>query len=274
MAGLRVLAVLLTLAFVKVQGFVPRWSGPQRPWSLAKVTAQSATTAKTVGLKASSLDVGITNLSGNSTELSGLNDDSLPESMLVLPRHSSEEVNKILKETEHLIRNMHRHSKKIEPKKKLKGPKAREDGGPHDAIFANTYVDLGKVDTVGFDYDYTLVTYTDELLELIYDMALKRLVHDRNYPLEMLDAGLAFDPFFSIRGRCAKCSCSMIFDKTDDSFRYRACGRQGDGLDLSPFVYAQSCRRLGGKGESSDITNLQGISRQTSLKPKRTQVAT
>jgi len=52
----------------------------------------------------------------------------------------------------------------------------------------------------GFDYDYTIVTYTDELLELLYDMALKRLVSDRQYPTEMLDAGLQFDPFFSIRG--------------------------------------------------------------------------
>jgi hypothetical protein len=39
------------------------------------------------------------------------------------------------------------------------------------------------------------------LLNLIYDMALKRLVLDRQYPLEMLDAGLKFDPFFSIRGK-------------------------------------------------------------------------
>lgn len=205
-ADLRGLAFLLTLP--SLGAFVPQWPSSQRHWSVTKVTTQLATT-KRVGLKASSLDVGITNLSGNSTNLSAVNDDSLPEAMLVLPRHSSEEVNKILKETEHLIRNMHKHSKKIEPRKK-KATKVRHEGGAHDAIFANTYVDLGKVDTVGFDYDYTLVTYTDELLELIYDMALKRLVHDRNYPLEMLDAGLAFDPFFSIRGRCAKRTVKAI----------------------------------------------------------------
>jgi hypothetical protein len=57
---------------------------------------------------------------------------------------------------------------------------------------------------VGFDYDYTLVTYTEELLELIYDTALKRLVHDRHYPLEMLEAGLKFDPRFSIRGKTGR----------------------------------------------------------------------
>ena len=68
-------------------------------------------------------------------------------------------------------------------------------------MYANSYVDLGKVDTVGFDFDYTLVTYTNELLSLIYDMSLKRLVQEKEYPREMLTAGLKFDPFFSIRGK-------------------------------------------------------------------------
>lgn len=45
-----------------------------------------------------------------------------------------------------------------------------------------------------------MVTYTDELLELIYQKALTRLLVDRQYPLEMEDAGLKYDPFFSIRG--------------------------------------------------------------------------
>ena len=69
-----------------------------------------------------------------------------------------------------------------------------------ESVYANSYVDMGKVDTVGFDYDYTLVTYTETLLELIYDMSLKRLVEEKEYPREMLAAGLKFDPSFSIRG--------------------------------------------------------------------------
>ena len=87
---------------------------------------------------------------------------------------------------------------------------AAEEGGEEDSeipidieqesVYANSYVDLGKVDTVGFDFDYTLVTYTKELLELIYDMALKRLVEEKEYPIGMLTSGLRFDPFFSIRG--------------------------------------------------------------------------
>jgi len=68
-------------------------------------------------------------------------------------------------------------------------------------VFANSYVDLGKIDTIGFDYDYTLVTYSNELLSLIYDMALDRLVRDKHYPRELKDLLHGkFDPFFSIRG--------------------------------------------------------------------------
>ena len=56
------------------------------------------------------------------------------------------------------------------------------------------------------------VTYTDELLDLIYDMALKRLVNDRHYPQEMLDEGLKFDPMFSVRGKDQSVhDCGVIF---------------------------------------------------------------
>jgi HAD superfamily 5'-nucleotidase-like hydrolase len=45
------------------------------------------------------------------------------------------------------------------------------------------------------------VTYTDELLELIYEKALARLVADRQYPAEMGESGaMKYDPLFSIRG--------------------------------------------------------------------------
>jgi hypothetical protein len=107
-------------------------------------------------------------------------------------------VNQILVETEELLQKMHKHSKDVDAKmvKRSMTPTSAN----YDSIYSNTYVDLGKVDTVGFDYDYTLVHYTDELLELLYDMALTRLVNDRYYPADMLTAGLKYDPFFSIRG--------------------------------------------------------------------------
>lgn len=152
-------------------------------------------------LKASSLDVDILNQSNDTSEIfipqTGM-DNSLPDSMFLFPKHSNEAVSEILVETEGLIRGMHKHTKHVDKKTVSRSTMMTES--EHDAIYANTYVDLGRVDTVGFDYDYTLVTYTEELLELIYDMALNRLVNDRHYPLEMLDSGLIFDPYFSIRG--------------------------------------------------------------------------
>lgn len=160
---------------------------------------------------------------------------------LTLPRHSHLGVNTILEKTEGVLRALHRHSKKVQNDHIAA---AKEAGLRHEVVYANTYVDLGKINVIGyvrdsclfdlpistasgskhallntfgsyhsliyvprlthahrFDFDYTLVTYTEQLLELIYDMALKRLVKDRQYPSDMLgNSRLKFDPFFSIRG--------------------------------------------------------------------------
>mmetsp|Transcript_17024 Transcript_17024/g.38866 ORF Transcript_17024/g.38866 Transcript_17024/m.38866 type:complete len:627 (+) Transcript_17024:89-1969(+) len=122
----------------------------------------------------------------------------LPKEMLEFPRHSLDGVNDVLVQTEALLKNMHQDSKAVDPTttKRSMSPMVNQN----DSIFANTYVDLGNVDTVGFDYDYTLVHYTEELLTLLYSMALNRLVNDRSYPTEMLDCGLSYDSYFSIRG--------------------------------------------------------------------------
>lgn len=123
---------------------------------------------------------------------------ALPTEMLELPRHSHGGVNDVLVETEAMVKNLHQDSKAIDPTttKRSMSPMINS----HDSIYANTYVDLGAVDTVGFDYDYTLVHYTEELLTLLYEMALNRLVNDRHYPMEMLTCGLEYDSCFSIRG--------------------------------------------------------------------------
>lgn len=119
------------------------------------------------------------------------------DALMTLPRHSNLRVTEILIKTEQLLHNFHKAAEKL----KLDEVKAdKESGEREESIFANNYVDLGKIDTIGFDYDYTLVTYTDDLLELIYEKALARLVSDRQYPSEMLESGLKYDPFFSIRG--------------------------------------------------------------------------
>jgi HAD superfamily 5'-nucleotidase-like hydrolase len=117
-----------------------------------------------------------------------------------LPRHkTNQQVNETISKIEKTIRHLYKDSLNIRSELKTNGV-LETDIPQSEKVYANSYVDLGKVDTVGFDYDYTLVTYTNELLDLIYDMALKRLVKDFQYPEEILDAGLKFDPKFSIRG--------------------------------------------------------------------------
>ena len=139
-----------------------------------------------------------TRINGSKSNDSGpVSNARLAEEYLTLPRHSHNGVNEILVNTENVMRQLHVHSRQIQ-QKTIEA--AKEAGRAHEKVYANNYVDLGKIDVVGFDYDYTLVTYSDELLELIYDMALNRLVTSRQYPIEMLDGGLSFDPFFSIRG--------------------------------------------------------------------------
>ena len=128
--------------------------------------------------------------------------------MTTLPRHPTNEgANEILIQTEIALRGMQEKQLFLSNVERGSYVDREEDVLPSEAemesVYANSYVDLGKVDTVGFDYDYTLVTYTTELLELIYDMALKRLVEEKEYPREMLEAGMKFDPFFSIRGERA-----------------------------------------------------------------------
>lgn len=176
--------------------------GSVRAFSLAPLrrTVASTTTTSRVNLRLpASLP---TSLEAEATEYEDKRPNGikgrLSEVYLKLPRHSSnKEVNKILVRTERVIRQLHVHSTQIE-QKTIEA--AKEAGRKHEKVYANNYVDLAKIDTVGFDYDYTLVSYSEELLELIYDMALNRLVTSRQYPMEMLDSGLVFDPFFSIRG--------------------------------------------------------------------------
>ena len=121
-----------------------------------------------------------------------------------LPRHpSNEAANTILIATEKAIRSMQKCELDADKLLNTEQPTEEEEipiSAEKESVYANSYVDLSKVSTLGFDYDYTLVTYTQELLSLIYDMALRRLVEEKEYPREMLESGLKFDPFFSIRG--------------------------------------------------------------------------
>ncbi|KAJ2661783.1 hypothetical protein IWW48_002177 [Coemansia sp. RSA 1200] len=65
-------------------------------------------------------------------------------------------------------------------------------------IFPNTELQLSRVRTYGFDYDYTLARYTDKLPETIYNMIRDVLVKKLLYPPALL--GLKYDKGFAIRG--------------------------------------------------------------------------
>eukprot|EP00586_Coscinodiscus_wailesii_P017600 CAMPEP_0172502036 /NCGR_PEP_ID=MMETSP1066-20121228/155870_1 /TAXON_ID=671091 /ORGANISM="Coscinodiscus wailesii, Strain CCMP2513" /LENGTH=589 /DNA_ID=CAMNT_0013277139 /DNA_START=257 /DNA_END=2026 /DNA_ORIENTATION=+ len=137
-----------------------------------------------------------------------------PKEDIRLPVHpTNTEVNSVLSKTQEVLDYLHetaplQHNDNDDKHddsnpSKIKTPKRTLS--PTDEIFANSYVDLGRVNTVGFDFDYTLVTYTPLLLSVIYDMALERLVNKKQYPKEMWYGdrstnGMTFDPTFSIRG--------------------------------------------------------------------------
>ena len=44
------------------------------------------------------------------------------------------------------------------------------------AIFANNELGMRHIDVFGFDYDYTLASYSTALHFLIYDLAVKELI--------------------------------------------------------------------------------------------------
>jgi hypothetical protein len=68
----------------------------------------------------------------------------LPLNLVTLPRHSHVKVNDILARTEELLRVMHINSTEIEL---ATVHLAKEAGRTHERIFANNYVDLGKIKT-------------------------------------------------------------------------------------------------------------------------------
>ena len=65
-------------------------------------------------------------------------------------------------------------------------------------VFSNAEVNLGDVEVLGFDYDFTLVSYTHQLQQLVYDTAKFYLCNELSYPEELEKA--TFDSTFCIRG--------------------------------------------------------------------------
>jgi hypothetical protein len=71
--------------------------------------------------------------------------ECLPERLVTLPRHhTTEKVDRLLRNTERILRTMHVNSTDIEMSQIAA---AKEAGRTHERIYANNYVDLGKIDT-------------------------------------------------------------------------------------------------------------------------------
>jgi HAD superfamily 5'-nucleotidase-like hydrolase len=72
---------------------------------------------------------------------------------------------------------------------------------PPERVFANRELRMADVKAIGFDYDYTLASYTNELNTFIYDRAKDHLMERSHYPA--IDT--SYDPNFAIRG--------LLFDR-------------------------------------------------------------
>ncbi|KAL8559232.1 hypothetical protein ACOMHN_040356 [Nucella lapillus] len=95
-----------------------------------------------------------------------------------------------------------------------------------EAIYANNELSLSDIKVIGFDYDYTLASYTQAVHQLLFELGKSALVNNVKYPQEILD--LEFDPSFAERG--------LHFDKQKglmmkiDSFQYIQLGTVYRGL--------------------------------------------
>jgi len=70
---------------------------------------------------------------------------------------------------------------------------------PNERIFTTRTLNLNSIKVMGFDMDYTLVVYKDDVLEdLIYRLTAERLVEKLGYPKEIRDQ--RFDSKWVIRG--------------------------------------------------------------------------
>jgi len=83
-------------------------------------------------------------------------------------------------------------------------------------VFANKEVNMNKIDTYGFDYDYTLAQYSRVLAPHLYHMVLTNLVKLKHYPKLILNC--KFNPKFAVRGIHYDFNACLFF-KLSSSFQ-------------------------------------------------------
>jgi hypothetical protein len=68
----------------------------------------------------------------------------------------------------------------------------------NNSVYTNSFIDMEQVKAIGFDLDYTLVSYTGELQSFIYDQAKQLLLQKYSFPSSLKTC--SFDKNFAIRG--------------------------------------------------------------------------
>jgi len=142
--------------------------------------------------------------------------------LLRLPRHrTNPQVNELLAKAESLVRDV--ATGKLDPALRPVNSRGilKTTGkviGLEDRVYANSYVNLNTASVVGFDYDYTLVSYKPALLEMIYEKAKEVLVTQFSYPAELRTELGGYDPTFAIRGLAVDIQTAWICTLT---YRHR-----------------------------------------------------
>lgn len=67
-----------------------------------------------------------------------------------------------------------------------------------NGVFANNEISLSEINVYGFDYDYTLATYTDDLHHVLYDLGKESLIKNHKYPEGI--RGQSYNPEYVLRG--------------------------------------------------------------------------
>jgi len=81
----------------------------------------------------------------------------------------------------------------------LFGLEGEEGISYHHHVFGTSReLNVSSMEAIGFDYDYTLANYNDQIQPLIYTMAMNFMIEKMSYPNDLLN--FKYDPQFAIRG--------------------------------------------------------------------------
>ena len=157
------------------------------------------------------------------------------------PRHpDNKEANKVLEKAERLANQILLSNSTLQRPRDVAGRVLAQD-----RVYANTFVDLGSAKVVGFDYDYTLVSYKPAVLHLIYRLATKQLVSQLGYPAELESDLPGYDARFAIRGLAVDLKTAWICMLT---LRYRVSIAFFGREEVDPVTVQQSYRSETGSG--------------------------